>query len=355
MNILLICKLANHTLTENVLLPLFRSQSVEYIYVLRDEPSDTVNGRVIYMCPKMSSKGKIRHLRKIWLGIQIVKKYQIGAIIGVLNTPHGYIGRTIGILTQTPYIHMTIAGHREFWIDGKLMEKWNLWFIGNSTAITVSGSKTREYLENKGIQKDKIFILPNLPNEAYTKVPVQERRDYDIVSFSRIDKNKNLILLVKALSRIKYKAKVAIAGDGEEMENVKAAAMEYGVSPQMEFLGYISSFEDKVKLLSNSKIFISCSKGEGFPVSLLEAMNCGCVPVVSNVGDIADVIRPGQNGYLYEDTDDEGEFVECLENLLFNEKKLADMRTEAVKIKETISVSANGEIWNTVLDYVSRK
>ena len=33
------------------------------------------------------------------------------------------------------------------------------------------------------------------------------------------------------------------------MENVKAAAMEYGVSPQMEFLGYISCFEDKVKLL----------------------------------------------------------------------------------------------------------
>ena len=88
---------------------------------------------------------------------------------------------------------------------------------------------------------------------------------------------------------------------------------------------------------------------------MLEAMNCGCVPVVSNVGDIADVIRPGQNGYLYEDTDYEGEFVECLENLLSDEKKLAAMRTEAVKIKETISVSANGEIWNTVLDYVSRK
>ena len=354
MNILLVCKLLDHTLCENVLLPLLSSKAISHVYVLRDTIGNELDGRVTYLCSRTQSSSRLRHIAKIGRGIKAVKKYNISAIIGVLNTPHGFIGRTIAFLTRTPYIHMTIAGHREFWVDGPRLEKINLWAFGNGNAITVTGSQTQQYLVKNGVKKDMIFILPNLPNEAFTKVQHNENRHYDIVSFSRIDLNKNLILLIKALALLKdrLQPKVAIAGDGDQLDNIKAAAKDYGVADMIDFLGFIKGFDNKVKLLSDSKIFISCSKGEGFPVSLLEAMNCGCVPVVSNVGDIVDVIQNGKNGYVFNDTDDEKEFTDCLEKLLSNEGSIIAMRQEAYKIKDEISVANNGKVWDKVFEYI---
>ena len=354
MNILVVCKLLDHTLYENVLLPLLSSKAVSHIYVLRDTKGYDVDERVTYLCPETQSKSRWRHFTKINRGIKAVRQYKIGVIIGVLNTPHGYIGRTIAMLTHTPYVHMTIAGHREFWVDGPILEKINLCVFGKGTAITVTGSQTEQYLVKKGIRREMLFILPNLPNETFTKVQHNENRSYDIISFSRIDLNKNLILLIKALARLKkkYRPNVIIAGDGDQLENIKAAAQEYSVADMIDFLGYVNGFENKVKLLSDSKIFISCSKGEGFPVSLLEAMNCGCVPVVSNVGDIVDVIRDGKNGYVFNDFNDETEFVGCLEKLLSDESRISAMRQEAYKIKDEISVANNGKVWDDVFSYI---
>lgn len=354
MNILIVCKLLNHTLHENVLLPLLSSNVVENVYVIRDDKADDVGGRVTYLCSPKSSTSRLRHLAKVWSGVNAVRKYKIDAIIGVLNTPHGFIGRIIALLSRKPYIHMTIAGHREFWVDGACLEKINLWAFGNGNAITVTGSQTKQYLVNHGVREDMIFVLPNLPNEAFSKVKHKEERSYDIISFSRIDINKNLILLIKALAKIKdkYQLKVAIAGDGDQLENIKKAAQDYGVSAMMDFMGFVRGFDEKVKILSDSSIFISCSKGEGFPVSLLEAMNCGCVPVVSNVGDIVDVVKNDKNGYVFNDTDDETELVACLEKLLGNKERIASMRQEAYKIKDEISVSNNGKVWDKVFSYI---
>ena len=354
MKVLLVCKLFDHTIQENVLLPLLSSKSVSKIYVLRDNNGDEIDARVIYLCPKKKSKSQFRHISKVWRGINAVYKYKINAIIGVLNTPHGFIGRTIALMTHIPYVHMTIAGHREYWVDGPVIEKLNLWAFGHGAAITVTGKQTQQYLVEKGVRKDKIFILPNLPNEDFTKVETNDNRHYDIVSFSRIDLNKNIILLIKALARLKdkFQLRVAIAGDGDQLENIKNAAREYGVSEMIDFMGYVSGFDNKVKVLSDSKIFISCSKGEGFPVSLLEAMNCGCVPVVSNVGDIVDVIQNGKNGYVFNDTDDETEFAGYLKQLLSDSNSIAAMRQEAYKIKDDISVANNGKIWDKVFAYI---
>ena len=83
-------------------------------------------------------------------------------------------------------------------------------------------------------------------------------------------------------------------------------------------------------------------------MSLLEAMYCGCVPVVSNVGDIVDVIRHGTNGFVFNDVDSEMELAGCLMRLL-SDKELVDKTSrEARKIVESISVEGNAGIWDNV-------
>lgn len=50
--------------------------------------------------------------------------------------------------------------------------------------------------------------------------------------------------------------------------------------------------------LAASDYFIMSSKMEGLPISLLEAMSMGKIPVSTPAGGVCDVIRNGENGYL---------------------------------------------------------
>lgn len=327
--------------------------------MLRDFPGDVVNDKVTYLCPQKESKSKFRHVKKVIKGIGYCSKYKIDVIVGVLNTPHGYIGRAISTITHIPYIHVSIAGHREFWLSGKMMERINLAIFRKAWMVTVTGQQTFSYLMSKGFDEQKVAILPNLPNQAFMNIDVPEEniRRYDIVSFSRIDKNKNVSLLLKAIFRIKDKCNVRliVAGDGSELDNLKETVKELGLENHVEFVGYISDLEDKLRIYQDSRIFVSCSKGEGFPVSLLEAMSCGCVPVVSNVGDIVDVIKQGINGYVFNDVDDETELAECLIHLLCDEELMGKMSKEARKIQKNISVKNNAKIWDNILARIVRK
>lgn len=359
MNILLVVKLSNQTLTENILSPLLKSSYINHVYILRDFSGDVVNDKVTYLCPQKESKGKFRHINKVVSGIKYCSKYRIDVVIGVLNTPHGYIGKAISSITHIPYIHVTIAGHREFWLGGKLMEKINLTVFKKACMVTVTGQQTLSYLISKGYDKEKIVVLPNLPNQTFMNidVPKENERRYDIISFSRIDKNKNISLLLKAIFRIKnkYNVKLVIAGDGSELDNLKEIVKKFRIEEHVEFVGYISNLEDKLRIYQDSKIFVSCSKGEGFPVSLLEAMSCGCVPVVSNVGDIVDVIKHNINGYVFDDVDDETELTNCLMRLLPDEELINRMSREARKITGNISVENNAKIWDNIFARIATK
>ncbi len=358
MRVLLIAKLADHTLKENVLSPILASSLVEKVYILRDQTVNNLDERVEII--PFRTKSKWRHVQKIVKGIALNRRDKIDAIVGVLNTPHGYIGRVIGKITGIPFIYMTIAGHREFWIDGRLLEIFRIAFFKKSAAITVTGNQTKNYLIKNKFDSKKIFILPNLPNPHFNElaVDVNRARKYDIVSFSRIDANKNLILLVKAVAKLKESdiiPKVAVAGDGDQLKAIIDATKKYNVQECFDFLGYISKMEDKVRIYSDSKIFISCSKGEGFPVSLLEAMGCGCIPVVSNVGDIVDVINQGENGYVFDDTDNEDEFTNLLLSVLRQNKEGYNRMLNCVlEIKQQISVGKNGIIWKNIFNSVSK-
>jgi len=327
--------------------------------VLRDMPGEIIDERVIYLCPPNIRKGKIRHIRKIFDGIFYCSKYKIDTIISVQRTPHGYIGKLISFFTKKPYIHIAISGHRGFWKDGKIIEKLNLAVFKKSDMITVTGKQTQSYLIAHGFSPEKITILPNLPSSRFLEVNVSQynNREYDIVSFSRIDKNKNLVLLLKAVARLKktFNVKLIIAGDGDDLNRIKKFVGDLKIEDNVRFVGFITKLEDKIKIYSNSKIFVSCSKGEGFPVSLLEAMSCGCVPVVSNVGDIVDVIDQGINGYIFNNTDKEEELVSYLQLLLNDEKSAKEISENARQISQQISVDKNAKIWDGVFSKLYKR
>ena len=74
-----------------------------------------------------------------------------------------------------------------------------------------------------------------------------------------------------------------------------AAFSVAGVGPSIEMPGR----RDEVhEWLVRSRVFLLTSPDEGLSIALLEAMCAGTVPVVSDVGELGDVVRQGESGFL---------------------------------------------------------
>ena len=66
-------------------------------------------------------------------------------------------------------------------------------------------------------------------------------------------------------------------------------------SGNVKFLGFVSN-DILIKTFQESKIYLQLSRHEAFGVSVLESMNYGCIPIVTKIFALPEVV--GGNGYI---------------------------------------------------------
>ncbi len=91
-----------------------------------------------------------------------------------------------------------------------------------------------------------------------------------------------------------------IAGDGSQRAKLTKLASELGISEHICFLGYIS---DVNSLLNALEINTVTSHSESFTYALLEGARLRKASVASRVGGLPDLIKDGETGLLFEDSD----------------------------------------------------
>jgi glycosyltransferase involved in cell wall biosynthesis len=327
------------------------AKEVDHIYILRDTRSDLISDKVTFITNyACKSNGILRHCYRLREGFRTCRKYKVDIVAGVLIYPHGYIGRIISYFKKLPYIHIAIAGEREFWVFGRIIEFFNLMVFKNSKTITVTGNKTRSYLLTHRYTNDRVVVLPNVIDMNKYK-DLGNHREYDVISVSGLDKNKNVLLLLKAIAKIKSKniIKALIIGDGPEFKNLVAESESLGISSNIRFKGWVRDEKKKIDFYNSSKIYVLCSKGEGFPLALLEGMASGCVPVVTNVGDITDLVTNGRNGYILNDYNNENELASLIESLINNPEEIIKLSAKAKEVTSKFSFEQVSHIWDNIL------
>lgn len=88
---------------------------------------------------------------------------------------------------------------------------------------------------------------------------------------------------------------INIVGGGKNMERYKEEARRSGQA--ITFHGFLNK-EAIIDIYARSHFLLLPSKSEGFPKVVGEAMNYGCIPIVSNVSCIGQYIKHGSNGFL---------------------------------------------------------
>ncbi len=166
-------------------------------------------------------------------------------------------------------------------------------------SIIVLGESEKKYIESSyHIDKDKIHVLPNsvfLP-EFHSKSSLTNC--LNLLYLGRLDKNKGLDEMVDALYRLPKEVNylLNIAGEGPYKDRLLVNC-EMKLKNKYHYLGVVSG-EVKTDLLINTHIFLLPSYFEGLPNALLEAMSYGCVPIVTPVGSIPEVVTDEVNGLI---------------------------------------------------------
>jgi glycosyltransferase involved in cell wall biosynthesis/Flp pilus assembly protein TadD len=91
---------------------------------------------------------------------------------------------------------------------------------------------------------------------------------------------------------------LSLLGDGEAYDWIKAELHPFIEAGKVYLPGRVTPAEVS-QILEKSDIFLLLSDFEGLPLSMLEAMTQGCIPLVSDMkSGIPEVIEPGKNGFI---------------------------------------------------------
>lgn len=122
-----------------------------------------------------------------------------------------------------------------------------------------------------------------------------------LVFVGSLTKNKNLSLVLDALSEIKKRGvgfRLEVIGDGPEMDNMKRKATDLELT-SVNFHGSVAPTQ-VFEFLAKASIFINASFSEGRSNSLLEAIRSGCLGVVSQIPGNQSVVKHGYSGLLFD-------------------------------------------------------
>ncbi len=144
-----------------------------------------------------------------------------------------------------------------------------------------------------------VSVLPNgIDLEQFPCRPAPPGEPLRLIFVGRLSIQKNPLLLLQALGLLRdLPWRLDILGDGPLRPAAEALARELGLAPRVVFHGWVRP-EAVPTAMCRSDVLVLPSLAEGLPLVGVQALAAGLAIVGSNVGGIADVIRPGQNGLL---------------------------------------------------------
>ena len=125
-------------------------------------------------------------------------------------------------------------------------------------------------------------------------------KENKLITIARLHWKKGLVYTLEALALLKKEGisfHYTIIGDGVELERLKFAAYQLGISNQVTFMGKIEHELIKKKLME-ADLYLQYSIQEGFCNAVLEAQAMGLLCVVSDAEGLPENINNKETGWV---------------------------------------------------------
>ncbi|MBA3827740.1 MAG: glycosyltransferase family 4 protein [Taibaiella sp.] len=282
-----------------------------------------------------------------------VKRFAPDIIIGYRLTSYGFLAAWSG------YHPCVIAaqGITDVWPQNHWTTPFKAllarYAIKHADKIHAWGQHMTDSIVHYGASPSQLFVLPRgIDLGIFYPVQKQYIKGQKInmcVTRALFPEYGHMVILkaLKLLVDNGYDISLAIAGNGTELENLQSFVKKNGLSEHVSFLGYVPNGE-LPELLRRSDIYISMPDTEGVSASLLEAMGCGCLPIVSDLPANRAFIIDGKNGYLVE-VGNEQMLFDKIKTTLNNESIFNNAILENIQyIKQNTSLKKNMQLFGAM-------
>ena len=207
--------------------------------------------------------------------------------------------------------------------------------LGYSDIYTVTSFSDLTFLK-KYFPIENVKVVPNWIEKA-SKI-YSKKNNNNILMVGRLESQKNYPLAFELIKSLNGEFELDIYGSGSKKEYLALLVDKEGL--KVNFLENISHSE-LLKTYGKYKYFLSTSKFEGNPKTILEAINNKCIVFATDISNHSEIISNGFNGYLYSNLDD---LIEKFKNIQ-NEPDL----------QNSISINCEASLTNNQIDKVAEK
>ncbi|MDH4129301.1 MAG: glycosyltransferase family 4 protein, partial [Spirochaetota bacterium] len=177
--------------------------------------------------------------------------------------------------------------------------------------------------------------------------------DHQIIGIvAHFSKKKGHKYLLKAFSQINNKKlTIVLCGEGKLEKKLKKLCVKLNINQRVIFVGFQKDIYNMYKLFNI--LILPSIKGEGLPLSVLEAMSMGIPVIASSISGLKEIIDDGINGYLVPPKNIE--YLKDKINYLINDKSLQNTfgTNGKYKITSQFTIQNNAlrilQIYNKIL------
>ncbi|MBL7196612.1 MAG: glycosyltransferase family 4 protein [Candidatus Omnitrophica bacterium] len=191
-------------------------------------------------------------------------------------------------------------------------------FIKFAKMVFTISSQQKRWILERGCCSDRIELVYDCIDTDWFIPSRQAKRDNYILYVAKFSERKNHLFLIKAFEKVidsigSSDLRLLLIGSktgvftqrerfGKSSSFLKCEryVSEKGLSQRVDFLDDIKE-EELIRFYQKAKLFVMPSVEEGFGLTLLEAMACGCTCIANNIEPLSEVL--GASGILFEAAD----------------------------------------------------
>ncbi len=188
----------------------------------------------------------------------------------------------------------------------------------NQCDLVLSPSKAlAQQLWESGLTKPVQVFSNAVDTDFFHPSFVRHPAPRTLIYMGRVSYEKSIDQVLQAFDLI-HKAipqsHLVIVGDGPERAKLEELTDKLGLTGNVEFTGMVKG-HDLVTRLQTADVFVTASKSENQPLSLLEAMACGLPVVGVDALGVPEVVKNNENGFIVKPDEPPAFAQKCIELL----------------------------------------
>lgn len=177
------------------------------------------------------------------------------------------------------------------------------YILKKADLVTADAKVSADAVLTLGVKRERVFTCPMGVKRNLIGRPQKKKRPHLIVMSNRkLEPLYDVATLLKAIpliiEQVKKDVRFVIIGEGSQAKSLLNLSIKLKVERFLDFKGIVPR-EMLIGCYQDSDIYVSTSLSDSTSVSLLEAMNFGLIPFVTDIPGNREWIQDGKNGFLF--------------------------------------------------------